>query len=122
MKKSLLLIALVSTLGTTAPAMATVFMPQSGAPTSAPPPPTAAMPPGLYVHVLDGLISVSNSGGAQSFAAGQFGFTPSPMTPPVVVPQNPGLQFTPPPAFNAQAAPTASGTPAKSNGVDCEVR
>jgi hypothetical protein len=49
------------------------------------------LPPGLYVQVIDGLISVSNKGGAQSFAPGQFGFTPSPTQPPVVVPKNPAI-------------------------------
>lgn len=82
-----------------------------------------ALAPGLYVHVIDGLINVSNRGGAQLFNAGQFGYTASVVKPPVVVPQNPGIQFTPPPAFN-QTTQTgdASKTPAKSNSVDCEVR
>ena len=37
----------------------------------------AALPPGLYVQVIDGLIHVTNPSGTQNFAAGQFGFTPS---------------------------------------------
>ncbi|MFC5530522.1 hypothetical protein [Cohnella yongneupensis] len=52
-----------------------------------------ALPPGLYVQVLDGLIHVDNQGGASNFAAGQFGFTPNITQPPVIVPKNPGLQF-----------------------------
>lgn len=85
---------------------------------------TAPLPPGLYVQVIDGLINVTNKGGAQNFSAGQFGFTPSPLQPPVIVPKNPGLQFTPPVAFNLPP-PAGTGnntTPAKSNAVDCEVR
>ena len=78
--------------------------------------------PGLYVHVIDGLIQLSNKGGVQQFAAGQFGFTASVQTPPVVVPQNPGLKFTPPPVFNSSTGPAAQSTPPKSNAVDCEVR
>jgi hypothetical protein len=79
--------------------------------------------PGLYVHVIDGLINVSNKGGTLNFSAGQFGFTPSLSLPPVVVPTNPGLKFAPPPTFAASALSSGStSTAAKSNTVDCEVR
>lgn len=96
------------------------------APKGLPPPVNSApvLPPGLYVSVIDGLINVTNQGGALNFAAGQFGYTPNPIQPPVVVPTNPGLQFSPPPAFNIPStAQTGSNTGAgKSNAVDCEVR
>jgi hypothetical protein len=82
---------------------------------------TPPLPPGLYVQVIDGLINVTNTGGTQSFSAGQFGFTPTPMQAPVLVPKNPGLQFTPPPVFNAPPSGPAASTP-KSNAVDCVVR
>ena len=62
--------------------------------------------PGLYVQVLDGMINVSNPGGATLFNAGQFGFTPSMTAPPIVLPQNPGLRFTPPPVFQAATPPS----------------
>jgi hypothetical protein len=55
----------------------------------------------LYVQVIDGLINVANSGGASNFAAGQFGYVPNASHPPVLVPQNPGIKFTPPPAFSS---------------------
>ncbi|CAN7184427.1 FecR family protein [Pseudoduganella sp. LjRoot289] len=90
-----------------------------------PPPPSSGTPrlPGLYVQVLDGLIHVTNPGGTSNFAAGQFGYTASPSKPPVIVPVNPGIRFTPPPAFNQSAAPAgAAGVPAKSNTIECEVR
>jgi hypothetical protein len=79
--------------------------------------------PGLYVHVIDGIINLSNRGGSMQFSAGQFGFTPSLQQPPVVLPANPGLKFTPPPAFQASSGSIAnkSGSGA-SNTVDCEVR
>ena len=77
--------------------------------------------PGLYVHVLDGLIQMSNPGGTQSFSAGQFGFTPSMRTPPVMVPTNPGIKFTPPPTF-ISAGPAGTPSAPKPNAVDCEVR
>ncbi|HCN87612.1 MAG TPA: iron dicitrate transport regulator FecR [Oxalobacteraceae bacterium] len=81
-----------------------------------------ALPPGLYVQVIDGMINVSNNGGSQSFAAGQFGYTASVIQLPVIVPSNPGMQFTPPPAFSSKPPPKGSAAGAKSNTVDCEVR
>ena len=93
-----------------------------GLPPKSPTAPAAPnLPPGLYVHVIDGAINLSNKAGSQSFTAGQFGYTPTPMQPPVVVPRNPGIQFTPPPTFNAPPTTTASSGN-KSNAVDCEVR
>jgi hypothetical protein len=87
------------------------------------PGPAGAKAPGLYVQVIDGLINLSNGGGSQSFAAGQFGYTPSFKQPPIVLPTNPGLQFTPPPGFSASNAPqSGSGGGGKSANVDCEVR
>lgn len=86
------------------------------------PAPTVGRAPGLYVAVLDGLIHVTNQGGSTNFSAGQFGFTASPVQPPVMVPKNPAIQFTPPPAFNSSSTPSANGAPSKSNSVDCEVR
>lgn len=62
--------------------------------------------PGLYVEVLGGAIVVSNGGGSPLFSAGQFGFTPNFSVPPVVLPQNPGILFTPPPIFSATGSPT----------------
>ncbi len=94
----------------------------------APPPPPRpgnAMAPGLYVHVIDGLIHLTNAGGSQNFSAGQFGFTPSFRQPPVILPNNPGLQFSPPPAFNNpinQPGSNQSGSQGGSGAVSCEVR
>lgn len=89
-----------------------VLVPPSSRPTLA---------PGLYVHVIDGLIQVKNPSGTANFGAGQFGFTPSFKQPPVVLPQNPGLQFTSPPVFNVPGT-TKTVSTTKSNPVDCEVR
>jgi hypothetical protein len=77
--------------------------------------------PGLYVHVIDGLIQLSNRGGVQQFAAGQFGFTGSVVQPPVIVPQNPGIQFNPPPAFSSSSS-GSQAKDSKAGAVDCEVR
>ncbi len=80
--------------------------------------------PGLHVAVLDGMIVVTNTGGAQNFPAGQFGFVPDMKQPPIVLPQNPGLKFAPPPMFNGSSGgPLASQGPAAlQNTVDCIVR
>jgi hypothetical protein len=85
------------------------------------PPSASGLNPGLYVQVIDGTIHITNNGGAQSFTAGQFGFTASLRQPPVVVPANPGMQFTPPPVFTS--TPGGSGsTASKSGDVNCQVR
>jgi hypothetical protein len=106
--------------GPIAPTMlAQVRTPMPPAPGSAP-----GRAPGLYVQVLDGMIQLSNQGGSQAFSAGQFGFVPNFKVPPVVLPANPGLKFTPPPIFQS-SAPGAAGSEhqtEKSNTVDCEVR
>lgn len=106
------------------------YVPPPSALPGAPPAPRSGptLPPGLYVQVIDGLINLSNAAGTQNFSAGQFGFTPSINQPPVVVPKNPGLQFTPPPAFNQSAAapgangPSGAASGAASGAVDCMVR
>jgi hypothetical protein len=86
-------------------------------------PPSPGRAPGLYVQVLDGLIHVTNPAGSHNFAAGQFGYTASINVPPVIVPKNPGIQFTPPPAFSSSTGPqgTTSG-PDRGDTVDCVVR
>ncbi len=92
--------------------------PTSGLPPGAP----AGLAPGLHVTVIDGLINVSNGAGSQLFSAGQFGFVPSFSMPPVVVPRNPGLQFTPPPAFSEVKGGVANNAALGAEKVDCEVR
>jgi hypothetical protein len=95
---------------------------RSAPPSSANPVPDLA--PGLHVAVQEGMIVVTNAGGAQNFPAGQFGFVPSVQQPPIVVPQNPGLKFAPPPSFSGGAGgPLASqGAAAQQGGTDCIVR
>lgn len=87
-----------------------------------PPGVPSALAPGLHINVTDGMINVSNGGGAQLFSAGQFGFVPSISMPPVIVPPNPGVQFTPPPAFSALKGGTVNVAAGTSEKVDCEVR
>ena len=91
-----------------------------------PPTPAGVLPPGLYVQVLDGMVSVNNRGGTSNFSAGQFGYTPSFTSPPVMVPTNPGMKFTPPPVFSSSAPSAGRSGPSagsnKSTAVDCEVR
>jgi hypothetical protein len=85
-------------------------------------PPSAGRAPGLYVQVLDGAIHISNGVGTQNFTAGQFGFTPSFTQPPVILPSNPGMQFTPPPSFSSTTGPQGSTKGAKPGDVNCQVR
>ena len=85
-------------------------------------PTTAVRAPGLYVQVLDGAIHLTNAGGTQNFAAGQFGFTPSFQQPPVILPANPGMQFTPPPAFSQPTSSQSGTAGGKPGSVDCVVR
>ncbi|WP_348695777.1 FecR family protein [Duganella fentianensis] len=87
-----------------------------------PPTSPSLLQPGLYIQVVDGLVVLSNPAGSQIFQAGQFGFTPSFQMPPVIVPQNPGIQFNPPPVFNSSTSGGTGSSPPKSNTVDCEVR
>ncbi|BBH22522.1 hypothetical protein Back11_38670 [Paenibacillus baekrokdamisoli] len=77
----------------------------TGGGTTAPLSPTLPLSPGLYVQVLDGQIRVNNPSGSSNFSAGQFGYIASPKLPPVVIPTNPGLQFTPPPKFEQSSIP-----------------
>jgi hypothetical protein len=63
-------------------------------PLAAIPPAGAAKPPGapgLYVEVIAGQIAVNNTGGAQTFAAGQFGYVPNTQTQPIIVPAPTGV-------------------------------
>ena len=74
------------------------------------PAPTSS--PQLFVNVADGTIVVTNAGGTQQFTAGQFGFVPGLNQPPIILPQNPGIQFSLPPA---------SGQAPVFNVVDCTI-
>ncbi|GIZ51428.1 FecR family protein [Noviherbaspirillum aridicola] len=90
---------------------------------AAPVPTQAGRAPGLYVQVLDGMINVRNSAGGVDFRAGQFGFAPSAGQLPLVLPANPGMQFSPPPAFSSSTGPQGgAGKDSDAEGVDCEVR
>jgi hypothetical protein len=91
----------------------------SGGMTPAP----TALPPGLHLAVSDGAIIVTNNGGSLGFQAGQFGYVPNANQPPVIVPANPGLKFSPPPSFDSgSGGPTASNGPGQPDMTDCVVR
>lgn len=85
-------------------------------------PASAGLAPGLYVQVMDGAIHLTNGGGTQNFTAGQFGFTPGFTQPPVILPTNPGMQFTPPPSFSSTTGPQGGTNGGKPGNVDCQVR
>ena len=78
------------------------------------------LPPGLHVSVLDGVINLTNQGGTQNFAAGQFGFVPNNNQPPVIVPPNPAVQFTPPPSFQAPSGLPGAGI-GKTGALACTI-
>ncbi|MEP0815123.1 MAG: FecR domain-containing protein [bacterium] len=59
----------------------------------------SGLPPGVYLVVFDGIVVAFNEAGFQAFQAGQYGFMGSLTTPPQILPQNPGIPFTPPPGF-----------------------
>lgn len=86
--------------------------------------PAPGLPPGLHLSVTDGAIIVTNPGGALGFQAGQFGYVPGVNLPPVIVPDHPGLQFVPPPAFSGPGTGGPGGPVAGPGAaaVDCEVR
>ncbi|WP_411886372.1 hypothetical protein [Polaromonas sp. YR568] len=84
---------------------------------------SVGVPPGLYVSVNEGLISIATKVAATTFAAGQFGYTASVTQPPVLVPANPAIKFTLPAGF----VPTSSSSAANTSGtkpaaIDCVVR
>jgi hypothetical protein len=114
--------ALLNTLSNQAQAAMQQALNQAGAPQA---PSLPALAPGLHLQVTDGMIVVTNGGGAQNFAAGQFGFVPGVNQPPVIVPPNTGMQFVPPPSFNSGGsgpqASSGAGAPDK-QAVDCIVR
>lgn len=85
-------------------------------------PAAPSLPPGLYVSVIDGQISLANRGGTTNFSAGQFGYTASPSTPPSPIPKNPAIAFTPPPQFNQMGPAGSTSSGSKAATVDCEVR
>ena len=76
--------------------------------------------PGLHVSVTDGVIFLTNQGGSQNFNAGQFGYVPSFNQPPVIVPANPGIQFTPPPSFQAPSGLPGAGI-GKAGALACTI-
>ena len=80
------------------------------------------MNPGLYVQVLDGMINVKNGGGSQNYTAGQFGFTPGFQQPPVILPNDPGLHFNPPPSFDNGGQGSTTITGGRPGEVNCIVR
>jgi hypothetical protein len=84
--------------------------------------PTPSLPPGLHVVVTDGMINMLNPAGSTNFTAGQFGFTPNQLVPPMLVPSNPALKFTPPPTFLITNAPANTSNMSKPEAIDCEVR
>jgi hypothetical protein len=77
-----------------------------------------SLPNGLYLFVVSGIVSVSNSGGTQNVGAGQYVYVQSAASAPKILPGNPGLNFTLPPSATDT---TKDGGGAKDTG-GCIVR
>ncbi len=78
-----------------------------------------SIPNGLYLFVLQGVVNVSNSAGAQSLSAGQYVYVQSGTSVPTILPGNPGIDFTLPAAV---ADTPKSGGETKKNDPGCIVR
>jgi hypothetical protein len=76
---------------------------------------------GLHIDVINGVIVAKNSGGEETFGAGQFGFVRDEQTKPVLVPKDQGFLAAVPPSM---AAPTGEGATVgrDSNDNICVIR
>jgi hypothetical protein len=77
-----------------------------------------AVQPGLYLAVAGGSVVITNDAGKQTtlqVQAGQFVYVKDANTPPVVLPRDPRIPFTPPASVN-------SGRGGGKKGEGCEVR
>lgn len=97
-----------------------------------------ALPPGTYLHVANGSIFTSNGSGGLLLGSGQSAHVPQ-FTPPVLLPRDPGIGFTPPPTVprpGGGAAPPGGGQggagpggppgapgggPSAEGGADCTI-
>jgi hypothetical protein len=76
-----------------------------------------SIPEGLYIFVSEGIISVSNNGGSLDVGLGQFAYVADIESRPVILPRNPGLDFTLPPSFGA--GPGDGGSIGVNDGCMC---
>ena len=77
-----------------------------------------SIPNGLYLFVLEGIISVSNNAGSQNVSAGQYVYVQTMASIPTILPGNPGIDFTLPASIGD--APKEDG--AKKGDPGCVVR
>jgi hypothetical protein len=57
------------------------------------------LPDGLYIYVLEGIVNVANSAGSQDVGTGQYIYVASWNSMPVILNENPGIDFTLPSSF-----------------------
>lgn len=76
------------------------------------------LPNGLYLFVSSGAIIANNSGGSQHINAGQYAYVSSPGAKPVILPGNPGLNFSLPPSVTDKSGSSKG----KGSNTDCVVR
>lgn len=77
-----------------------------------------SVPDGTYYFVIEGTISVSNEGGTQEVSTGQYAYVQNAASKPVILPGNPGIEFTLPPMTEGPASSGGTG----SAGGSCTVR
>jgi hypothetical protein len=77
-----------------------------------------SLPNGLYLFVLEGIIHVSNNAGSQNVNAGQYVYVQTMASVPMILPGNPGIDFTLP--IFIGGSPGEGG--AKKVDPGCEVR
>jgi hypothetical protein len=77
-----------------------------------------AIPDGLYLYVIDGTISVTNKAGSRDVHMGQYAYVANADTSPVILSENPGIDYTLPAAIGD--SPREGGTEKVDPG--CAVR
>jgi hypothetical protein len=77
-------------------------------------------PNGLYLFVLEGVVNVSNAAGSQTLSAGQYVYVQAANAMPVILPGNPGIDFTLPASIADQPKPGEGE--AKKSDPGCIVR
>lgn len=79
-----------------------------------------SLPDGTYFFVVEGTVAVSNEAGSRDVGAGQYAYVRNAATLPVILPENPGLDFSVPSSIS-MGGPAGSGDPGGAGG-GCTVR
>lgn len=77
---------------------------------------------GLYLFVSDGAISIKTNAGIQHINTGQYAYVQHVNAPPVILPGNPGLNFSVPPAVAPPSSSKGAAAESETKNVNCTVR